>query len=441
MQRLRINGRIILLVLGALVGALLATAQPAGAAEECAYSFRNNEAPDLKIKTVVDGREVTRILLTSGRIESITVTSEDTVVIRRPSDRERLYRASGCEGAGTVIDIGELPEDIGISCSLEQLAPGAERFTLTTELSEAPQGSYVAYKAYNPVDDEDYVFLGSFRTNGRTSISDELEITAPGEWRLTSRVRLADGSKLPRVDCGFLTVGDAGFPEGVIGNRSVDELPTSCWAHDKMLVDGTIVADVTILSPGDPRVVYARTADRFLGSIATRGEDFDSRIEIIKVRGGERQGTYECVRGWTGDRFIPVPDEADGTLRVEVEVMAAAPAENGGTNVLWRLGTAGFFNGGGTAWTVVVTNTLTGNSEDVFASDGSVWATQIDCTGRHVAVADSFFGETYPVVVDLESGDSVRLPNFLENSTNYGFDCDGRFWYEARDGVRFVELD
>ncbi len=453
MRMFRTPRRTSLMLVAMMIAAVCATAQPAFAADECTYSFQNNEAPDLKIKTVVDGKEVTQILLTSGRTESITVTADDTVVVRRPSDRERLFRASNCEGAGAVVEIGELPVDINISCDVEQFEAGGEAFRIRTLIGEAPAGSHVAYKAYNPVDDEDYVFLGSYRTNGQLDISHDDEITVPGDWRITSRIRLADGSKLPRVDCAIITIGDGGngeIPADAIGHRNAGELPTSCWAVDRDLGDGEIVSDVTILNAGENGAYYARSTDSFLGAIDPAGGNYDPEIALIKIWRNERTGTYDCQRGWTGGVEIPTPNEAEGLGRVDVEVMIAVPAANGGTNVLWKIGQSGpaFGNGGAFGYSYHLTNTIDGQIARPWLGDiEDVDADLVDCDSRYVAMTSSSWGSTYIELLDLRTGASLDLPGFVgwdnvDEPVDYGFDCDGRFWYEGRDGAAMsVDLD
>ena len=452
MRALTTSLRTSVILVVAMVGAVCATALPVSAAEECTYSFQNNEAPDLKIKTVVNGKEVTQILLTSGRTESITVTSDDTVVVRRPADRERLFRASGCDGAGQVIEIGELPADIDVDCQVAQFENGGEEFRITTQVSEAPTGSHVAYKAYNPVDDEDYVFLGSYRTNGQVNLTHEDAITTPGDWRITSRIRLADGSKLPRVDCAIITVGNDvpdDIPAAAIGNRDVGELATSCWAVDRTTGDGSVVSDVTILNAGDGGRYYARSDDSFLGVIDRFGGDYDSAISQIKVWRNDRKGTYECQRGWTGGVEIPTPNEEEGLGRVDVKVLVAVPGPDGGTNVLWKLGQAGpaFGGGGALSWDYYLTNTLTGQIARLALGDIELVAADlVDCDARYVALTSSSWGSTFLELVDLHTGEMLDLPGaqgweYIDGPDDYGFDCDGRFWFETREGVAAVELD
>lgn len=336
-----------LVVLVALAGMLFAAAQPASAAaERCTYSFRNNETVDIKLKVVVDGAEVTRELLAPGDVGSLDVTSDDTVVVRRPNDRERLFRASGCEGSAATIDIGE----------------------------------------------------------------------------------------------------QVGLPEGVAGSQPVSVLPTSCWAVDRQLEDGTTISDVTIINAGDPRVIYARSDDKFLGSIPTRGADYDNRIALVRVRGGERKGDYPCERGWTGDVSITQPNEAEGIGRVNVEVLAAAASEFDGTNVLWRYGVSGpaVGQGGSFSYLYYLTNTATGEITRVgLSSEDSVEVTRADCARQNLALRLSYFGETYVALVDLDTGErTLVLDTFVDNavdfSDDYGFDCKGNFWFMGPDGPDFI---
>ena len=338
--------RLVSTVVLALISVLVATTAQANAAtNDCTYSFANNEPGDIKLKIVVDGKEVTQVLLASGESGELVVDSSETVVVRRPSDRERLYRASGCEGSGSLIEIGGPAELV--------------------------------------------------------------------------------------------------IPDGVVGNVPVSSMATSCWAADRQLEDGSTISDVTILNAANARVVYARTETSFLGSIDAIGADYDSRIALIKVRGGERKGSYDCGRGWTGDVVIERPNEADGIGRVDVEVLTATPATNGGTNVFWRYGVSGpaVGLGGSFFYRYYLTNTASGEVVSVgLSGEDDAEPVLLDCANRNLAVTLSFFGEKYVAIVDLATGErTFVLDTFVDNAAdfneNFGFDCNGSFWFEGNEGV------
>lgn len=344
--------RLTFLALAALVSMLLATATPAGAlGNECTYTFQNNEAVDIKLKEIVSGTEVTQQRLAPGETGALIVDESDTVVVRRPSDRERLYRASGCEGAGSLIEIGG-PADLVI-------------------------------------------------------------------------------------------------PDGVVGNTPVSSMPTSCWAVDRQLDDGSTISDVTIINAANARVVYARSESSFLGTIDSNGADYDSRIALVKVRGGERKGTYECQRGWTGDIVIEQPNAAEGIARVSVEVLGATPAANDGTNVFWRSGVSGPAVGLGGAffYRYYLTNTDTGTVSRVgLSGEDDATPELLDCAQKHLAITLSFFGEKYVALINLETGErTFVLDTFVDNAAdfneNFGFDCEGTFWFEGNNGVDTITVE
>lgn len=415
-----------LLVLASLFAAVLAvtSAPPAAGAEQCgAFEFRNTLDEPVKVKRSANGVETTLALLQPGTLGSYPgFTSDQTLVVRRPSDQKLLYTSNGC--SALTVEITENTAPLGYTCQATNRA-GAD-FDLRIQLTGVPDGAKLALNIERgDRTGDNFVFLGS-STIANPSIDTSETVTGQeGTWFAKARVRLADGTKLPRIDCGQVTLSDGpvtALPPGVAGNAALSLLETNCYVVTR-LVDGILQSDVSVVDAGDPRKIYARSNDRFIGDVTDDPGTTNVGVTKVRIRGGENPGDYPCFTGWASGVDLDREDILD------VEVLTAVPGfHEGGRFILWTVTTQSFGNAGLNQQTVYVTNTKTREHRTVLVDN--VEPLVISCDQRFLAARSVSQGGFSYFVVDLTTSARQFLNTPDDRAFGYGFDCDGKFWFE-----------
>jgi len=427
---------IVAMVVSMLVALLaVAGAAPAGAAEQCpTFAFRNTLDESIKVKRLTNNGEITIATVAAGSFVRISdIQSDETLIVRRPSDFKRLWTSDGC--SGITIDISEDTAPFSYTC-LAFDRPGSETL-FRVRLDGTPAGAKVIYNLERgDRTGENFVFIGADALVDPVIDVSKFVTGAEGTWFAKVRVRLADGTKLPRVDCGRITLSDevvTEFPAGVADNAPLSIQDTSCWVVERT-VDGELRSDVSIIDDGSARVIYARTDTKFLGDVTDAPGLTAPGATKVRVRGGDNPGTYQCEDGWAGNVDLDREEITD------VRVLTATPASNGGTNVLWTVNRRGFGNAGGGSQDVYITNTITGERVNVQVENATPLV--MSCDQQFLAARSADQGGFSYFVVDLDTGVREFADTAEGRAFDFGFDCDGRFWFEDfQDGVvSFIDL-
>lgn len=186
-------------------------------------TFKNYEAVDVKVKEVVEGKEVTRHLLAPGSQVTITVDDfGDEWRVRRPSDREKLW-----EGPGSCVDrriaIAEqgAPDNDAPALAMDDIASTTSPIVIWGAFDD--QSDIVAVKAavratgtttyYRP--DGTPVRWHLLELNGLNAYGLAEWETPPlnlpaGDYEIIARATDAFGNRSPWLTTAFRVVADDG---------------------------------------------------------------------------------------------------------------------------------------------------------------------------------------------------------------------------------------